>query len=195
MRNAIVNKIPAFMMIMSFVVLFGWYSHNSYMVQLNSEESTWPPMSQWAALLFGVTGLTYLGKRTLRYSLWSACFVGAFSVIFLLERLLGVEILGIDRVWGDSWASHHFTQPGRLAFGTGVCFFLISITMLIRTRFSREMLGSAILAISGLHILNFGFDPARIHANTLSQMATNSAMCFALWGIFLIYGGRDERSD
>jgi hypothetical protein len=190
----IIDRVPIALMVLGAMVLAGWGLHVPFLVRLNSDTSPWPPMSQWTAISFVLLGWAYLGKRTDRYAIWVAAFIGILSSVFLVEQLFDISVCGIDHMLSDYWAFDYSRFQGRMALGTASSFILAAVAIVARNRTARELLGSSIAAIGALHLLNFAIDPARIHSNPLSMMATHTALAFCAWGIYLAFGGHDDAS-
>ena len=180
-----------FLMFLGSATLLGWMTHNPWLVRFNAEKSTWPPISQWAALGFFLLGWAHLGERTWRYSKWIAAFLLAMGSAFLVENVFDISFSCLDFAWADYWSDYWVVNPGRLALGTSVCFVLAALHMMAKTKSTQEMLGSAIAAVASVHLINFAMDPLRQMINQLSHMSTPAAIGFCVWGIYCIFGGRN----
>jgi hypothetical protein len=189
-----VDMIPVILTVCGALVIAGWSTHSPWLVKLNSEESLWPPMSQWTALCFFLLGFFSIGDRAKKFSHYTAFFIYIISLIFLVERIFGFDVFCFDQFFADKWAYERYALlHGRMAEGTSLCFIIASYCMLSMKKSRKELAGSAILGIIGLHILNFGTtEPFKNLENPLSHMATNSAILFLLWGMFLTYGSKED---
>lgn len=183
---------PMFVMILGAAAIIGWVTHNPWLVRFNAEASTWPPISQWAALGFFLLGWAHLGRRTWRYSKWVAGFLLTTGSIFLIENVFSIST-PLDYAWANYWTDAWIMNPGRLALGTSVCLFLAAQHMLAKEKSTQEMLGSAIAAIASVHLLNFAMDPMRQSINLMSHMSTPAAIGFCVWGIYCTFGGRNAK--
>ena len=139
MCRRLVDSIPMLLMVLGSSGLLGWVIHNPWLVRFNGEASSWPPMSQWAALGFFLLGWSHLGERTWKYSKWVAGFLFVLGLAFLFENMFNVSFACFDYAWANYWSDFWIENPGRLALGTSVCFLLSSLHMLSREKPVREI--------------------------------------------------------
>src|SRR4029434_1170104 len=95
------------------VVLFGWYTHSPWLVQL---QPTFAPMQYNAALsmlLCGV-GLLALSWERVRLEVICGIMVAAIGLLTLYEYIFGLS-LGLDQFFLQPFTTVRTSHPGRMA--------------------------------------------------------------------------------
>ena len=119
-----------FCLILGTVVLIGWYSHNTVLVQIHP---TFVPMQYNTALGFILGGI---GSICMQFNLKRAnilfgSLVALVSSLTLLQYIFDIH-LGIDELFMDHYIHTKTFHPGRMAPNTALCFFIISCCLLIQ---------------------------------------------------------------
>ena len=107
------------------VVLFGWYTHSPWLVQV---QPTFAPMQYNAALSVLLCGLGLLALSWGRVRLEMVCgiVVAAIGLLTLYEYLFGLN-LGLDQFFLQPFTTVRTSHPGRMAPQTALSLSLIHI--------------------------------------------------------------------
>jgi PAS domain S-box-containing protein len=119
-----------FIAALGLMVLVGWFSHNTSLIQLRPEL---PPMTRNAAVCFLLCGLaliTIVLKGPKWLVLTCAGIVSAASVLTIGEYVFRVNA-GIDELLGPSYLVLRVSSPGRMAPVVAISFALGSIALLM----------------------------------------------------------------
>ena len=119
-----------FIAALGLMVLVGWFSHNTSLIQLRPDL---PPMTRNAAgcfLLCGLALLTIVLKGPKWFVATCAGIVSAASVLTIGEYVFRMNS-GIDELLGPSYLVLRVSSPGRMAPVVAICFALGSIALLI----------------------------------------------------------------
>ncbi len=190
------------------VVLYGWYTHNTGLIQVNP---AFVPMQYNTALGFLVTAIGMLSMQkshpvpavTYLASLFGFIVV-LIGFLTLIEYIFGVD-LKIDQLFMAHYIDLYTSHPGRMAPNTALCFTLSGVAILTATSFAAKntfkyqfaVVGSLGMLILGLGIVAFtgymtGLDTAYGWGN-LTKMAIHTAWGFILLGIgFFAYALKKE---
>src|SRR5947208_1931039 len=111
------------------VVLFGWYIHNPWLVQVRL---TFAPMQYNAALSVLLCGLGLLALAWGRARLEVVCglVVAAIGLLTLYEYLFGLS-LGLDHFFLQPFTTVRTSHPGRMAPQTALSCFLTGIVLVV----------------------------------------------------------------
>src|SRR5215813_1653890 len=136
------------------VVLFGWYTHSSWLVQL------WPtfaPMQYNAALSVLLCGLGLLALSWQRIRLEMVCglVVAAIGLLTLYEYLFGLS-LGLDQFFLQPFTTVRTSHPGRMAPQTALSCFLTGTVLVILRLPARHGLIRLLPALLGLLVSGLG---------------------------------------
>ncbi len=204
-------------LLLGIVVLYGWYTHNSDLIQVNP---AFVPMQYNTALGFLLTAMGLLSliqlervllhkvqlnkKRHLASTVaYSASFFGFVVVLIgfltLIEYVFAVD-LKIDQLFMAHYIDLNTSHPGRMAPNTALCFTLSGLailTSLSHFKYKDGITGSLGMLIMGLGIVAFtgymtGLETAYGWGN-LTKMAIHTAWGFILLGIgFFTYAWKKE---
>ena len=136
------------------VVLFGWYTHNPWLVQLRP---TFAPMQYNAALSVLLCGLGLLALSWERVRLEVVCgiVVAAIGLLTLYEYLFGLS-LGLDQFFLQPFTTVRTSHPGRMAPQTALSCFLTGTVLVILRLPARHGLVRLLPALLGLLVGGLG---------------------------------------
>ena len=111
------------------VVLFGWYTHSSRLVQV---QPAFAPMQYNAALCVLLCGFGLLALSWERVRLEVVCgiVVAAIGLLTLYEYLFGLS-LGLDQFFLQPFTTVRTSHPGRMAPQTALSCFLTGTVLVI----------------------------------------------------------------
>ena len=111
------------------VVLFGWYTHSSLLIQVRP---MFAPMQYNAALSVLLCGLGLLALSWGRARLEMVCgiVVAAIGLLTLYEYLFGLS-LGLDQFFLQPFTTVRTSHPGRMAPQTALSCFLTGTVLVI----------------------------------------------------------------
>ena len=185
------------------VVLYGWYTHNPDLIQVNP---AFVPMQYNTALgfLLAAAGLlTVVLNKSLfikRLSLLFGLCTLLVGFLTLIEYIFGVD-LKIDQLFMQHYIDLNTSHPGRMAPNTALCFSLSGLAILFSARkfkYREAVVGSLGMLITGLGIVAFtgyltGLETAYGWGN-LTKMAIHTAWGFIFLGIgFFSYAWEQEK--
>lgn len=146
------------------------------------------------AVCFVLSGTALCLLQTKRWKTASAvaAVAGLFASLILAQHLFGVD-LGMDRLFIEPFIAIGANAPGRMSANTAICFFLISMAILVtgvleRTSPLRIVLAGAVFMISTSALLGF-----LINITTpfdwlpLARMSPHTALCFVGLSAGLIF--------
>ncbi|MBA2381340.1 MAG: GGDEF domain-containing protein [Chloroflexi bacterium] len=178
---------------MGTIVLLGWW------LDVDTLKGLWPglltmkPNTAVCFLLMGA-GVVALARPAIagRHRVAGTVLVGAAAGLAAatLSQYLTSRDLGIDQLLFREPAGQIGTVvAGRMAPMTGVCFVLLAVAALVRTRAPRLVLFlcGAALALAALNVFDFVFDaraPTFLAGST--QMALNTALTIGVLAIAII---------
>lgn len=136
------------------LVLLGWYTHNTSLIQINP---IFVPMQYNTALGFLLSGVALLFMNTNRkkVSIWIGSAVLLIGLITLLEYIFGVDLF-IDQLFMDHYITIKTATPGRMAPNTALCFTLTGIAVLYHAVFEHKRDVASVLGIVGALIFGLG---------------------------------------
>jgi PAS domain S-box-containing protein len=175
------------------VVLLGWYTHNTALIQVNP---AFVAMQYNTALgfLLGAAGMLSLAWETVRVARLFAVAVMLIGVLTLIEYIFGLD-LGIDQLFMEHYVDVGVSHPGRMAPNTALCFSLTGLTILIGSLATTRAIKSALVGILGAMIIGLGvaaFTGYFVGIESaygwghLSRMAVHTAAGFVILGIGFI---------
>jgi signal transduction histidine kinase/CheY-like chemotaxis protein len=185
------------------VVLYGWYTHNPDLIQVNP---AFVPMQYNTALgfLLAAAGLltVVVNKKPLyiKFSLLFGLSTLLIGSLTLVEYIFGVD-LQIDQLFMQHYIDLNTSHPGRMAPNTALCFSLSGLATLFAIKdfkYREAVVGSLGMLITGLGIVAFtgyltGLETAYGWGN-LTKMAIHTAWGFILLGIgFFSYAWGKEK--
>ena len=136
------------------VVLFGWYTHSPWLVQLRP---TFAPMQYNAALSMLLCGLGLLALSWKRVRLEVVCgiVVASIGLLTLYEYLFGLS-LGLDQFFLQPFITVRTSHPGRMAPQTALSCFLTGTVLVILRLPARHGLVRLLPALLGLLVGGLG---------------------------------------
>jgi len=172
------------------IVLLGWYTENTNLIQVNP---AFVPMQYNTALGFLVCGVG-LGLLISNHER-IAMVMGAISVVVgggtLIQYIFGLD-LGLDQLFMEHYIQVETSHPGRMAPNTAMCFTLSGITLVHSGYFflARStggvvgILGAVIAALGCVAFTGYVFrlDTAYGWGN-LTRMAIHTAAGFIVIGL------------
>lgn len=184
-------------MLIGFVVIYGWITNNSTIVQVYPALA---PMQFNTALCFILTGLTTICiflKFDTTSKLVGLCLT-LISGATLLQHIYGFN-LHIDNLFIDPFISVRTDVPGRMAPNTALCFLLVSLVPLLtlikrmRKTFISGIIGSLVFMISSSSLVGYllGIETA-YKWGILTEMALHTAATFfIIGGGLLLFAAKD----
>lgn len=177
-------------LIISVTVMFGWFTQNEALIQLNP---LFAPMvfntAFCLALMSFAVVLPEVGFPRLATVL--SGIVSVIALLTLAQYFLNVDLF-IDSLLMKPYYAVGVVTPGRMAVSTAVCFNLLSITMFFkRPRYAWRMvcvttvamvLGFALISIIGYAV---GFN-AEYGWGSFARMALHTSICFALLSFVIL---------
>ena len=121
-----------FSTLLGFVVLVGWYTHNTTLIQVLP---SFVPMQYNTAVGFFLSGLGPILVSRGRF-LVARCIgllVTVVGFLTLIEYIFGVD-LGIDQLIMEHYVNVKTSHPGRMAPNTALCFLLSGASVVILSR-------------------------------------------------------------
>src|SRR5215471_1812897 len=136
------------------VVLFGWYTHNPWLVQLRP---TFAPMQYNAALSVLVCGLGLLALSWERVRLEMICgiVVAVIGLLTLYEYLFGLS-LGLDQFFLQPFTTVRTSHPGRMAPQMALSCFLTGTVLVVLRLPARHGLVRLLPALLSLLVSGLG---------------------------------------
>ncbi|MCB0278487.1 MAG: PAS domain S-box protein [Calditrichaeota bacterium] len=181
--------ISFFCLIVSIIVMFGWLSGISFVLNLLPGAAT---MKFNTALLFFFSAFAVFArmikqKEEFFLSLFSAAFVFVFALITLCQDLFGFNF-SIDTLLVND--PYSLIYPGRMSEATAVCFLLLSYSVIsqsLRIKFSRNLNQYLLLTVSLISLVSiiaYILDvPPEDRIYFFSTMAIHTAGLFLLLSI------------
>jgi diguanylate cyclase (GGDEF)-like protein len=173
------------------LVLYGWYSGSSFLVQLHP---TFVPMQFNTALGFLFLGLALFCLLHGRSGLTQ--FLAGLTVLMagltLLQYITGLN-LGIDELFWRHQITLHTNSPGRMAPNTALCFLLSSLALWLlsqRHRFPLVLsgiLGALVIGLGTVAIFGYWSGVESAYGwGKWTRMAVHTAGGLILVGLMLI---------
>lgn len=152
-------------------------------------------------LLSGTALYLSMSKRSLiaeRTGTFLAYAVGAIGVATLSEYLFGWR-LGIDELLINDNADAYNPVPGRMSPMSAIAFVAIAIALVSATRPVLRGVtiaaATVVLAIGSLSLLGYLWHAGELITDRwLPPVAVNSAVCFDLLGVAILFSARTARS-
>ncbi len=175
------------------IVLFGWYTHNPDLIQVNP---AFVPMQYNTALGFvlGGGGLLALSFAYSRIAAVLGAMTLLIGIFTLIEYVFSVD-LHIDQLFMQHYINLKTSNPGRMAPNTALCFSLTGVTTLIAvfcTKYARVLSWTSALGAVTAGLGFVAFTGYLIGVGTaygwgaLTKMAIHTAAGFIVLGIGLI---------
>ncbi|MFT7237754.1 MAG: two-component sensor histidine kinase [Cyclobacteriaceae bacterium] len=182
-----INTSTAIPLLIGLVVLYGWYTKNSVLIQVNP---IFAPMQFNTALSFVLSafGLLLIQHKNYLFGKILLIPVGAIGAITIFEYILGFNI-GVDELFMTHDIVVETSHPGRMAPNTALCFFLFSITCILSTKKGVYLKSGGILStiVFGLGLVAFSgyFSGMEIAYGwgRFTSMAVHTSFAFILFGI------------
>ena len=185
--------IGVFMLVLSALVMFGWYSKSPLLIQLHAGLV---PMQFNTALGFFLLGasLISLSFPLKQLSPLLAGLVLLLSLATLFQYAFNNN-LGIDQLFIESYITVHSPNPGRMSLHSSLGFFSASLGLLIPAIGKKNqwfylfmtICGGLVLAQSIIALLGYatGYEKA-YGSDEYSQMAIHTSIAFALVGVAIL---------
>jgi signal transduction histidine kinase len=153
-----------------------------------------------AFLMSGVALYLLAGKRSVvtdRLGALLACAVGAIGIATLSEYLFGWQ-LGIDQLLIKDDADAYNPVPGRMSPMSSLAFVAISIALIgmMRSHLKGVTIAAAtvILVVGSVSLLGYLWHAGELITDRwLPPVAFNSAVCFELIGVAILFSARAGR--
>ncbi len=178
--------------LLGLLVLIGWYTHNTALLQINS---AFKAMQYNTALCFLFSGvgllLVVLGKRRIGAAL--GALVAVVGALTLAEYLFGVNF-GIDQLLMNAYTVGQSgpTSPGRMALNSALCFILTGSALIIlasgRGRLEHRpmvvgILGSLVVALASVPFFGYLIGLASAYGwGYVTSMAVHTAVGLMVLG-------------
>jgi signal transduction histidine kinase/CheY-like chemotaxis protein/HPt (histidine-containing phosphotransfer) domain-containing protein len=185
----IIYLAAAFSLLLGIIVLFGWYTHNVALIQVNP---AFVPMQYNTALGFFICGIGLYAVcfNFTRTGIVCGALVLAIGGITLLEYIFGLNLF-LDQLFMEHYVTTKTSHPGRMAPNTALCFSLSGITLLITTlrNISHKPLlvsifGALVLGLGLLALIGYFIHIEEIYGwGKLTKMAIHTAVGFIVLGI------------
>jgi len=170
------------------VVLFGWYTHDASLIQVNP---AFVPMQYNTALGFALAGLGLLAMliSRSRIAMLFGMLVLLTGALTLIEYIFGMD-LHIDQLFMQHYINVATSHPGRMAPNTALCFSLSGLALLLaQMNFATHRslwvgtLGAIIIALGSVALSGYlsGLETAYGWGN-LTRMAIHTSAGFIVLG-------------
>ncbi len=182
-------------MSLGLVVMYGWFSHNAALIQVNL---AFVPMQFNTALgfLLAGTGLFSLSveraqKKRILLATGSTTFL--LGLLSLSQYVFGIELY-IDQLFMEHYINLNVSHPGRMAPNTGFCFTLSGLGLLLSCGIKSNKLKQALIGNLGAIIGSLGIVAltgyltgieAAYGWGALTIMAVHTSIGFILLGMGL----------
>ena len=165
----------------SLTVIYGWYSQNQLLVQINP---SFAPMQYNTALGFLLCAIAlfflFINKKR------GCQTFGGFTLLLggatLIQYIWNLDF-GIDEFFVESIFIEKTSHPGRMAPNTALCFVLCGLAFLTR-KYKRSLMvgfGVAALVIAIVSLMSYLFDHESIYGwSNFIRMALHTAICFVI---------------
>ncbi len=118
-------------LILGIVVIFGWITVNSAIIQVLP---TYPQMQPNTAICFALSGLALIATSLDRkFISWLATFIVIFIAGTTVVQYVSHINLGIDQLFIHHDYAAHNPFPGRIAPNTAISFLLLGIAIILMT--------------------------------------------------------------
>ena len=186
--------------LLGLVVLFGWHTHSSLLVQVHP---SFAPMQYNTALSFLFVGIGLFARvlGPLRVTALCGGVVAAIGMLTLSQYLFDVDF-GIDQLLRVQAITVNTSHPGRMAPNTALVFSLAGGALLIlslgkrlKSRpFAIGLLGTVISALGIVPLFGYVTDVGAAYGwGSLTHMAVHTAIGFVVLGIgLLVLAWRDS---
>ncbi len=174
------------------IVLVGWYTRNTRLIQVNE---SFVPMQYNTALCFLLLGIS-LALVVFQRVAWAQLTllpVFAIGVLTLVEYVFRVSI-GIDQLFMKHYITVETSHPGRMAPNTALCFTLSSLAILVGRSFGKSNFGAERMGLLASTTIGFAFVAFAGYAASiesaygwgqLTRMAVHTSIGFLVVGIGL----------
>gem|GEM_PF-942431 len=171
------------------MVLFGWYSHNIFLIQISP---AFAPMQYNTALGFCLSGIGVVAFffRKHQVTMVSGGLVGLIGAVTLIQYMSGMN-LGIDELFMDHYITLKTSNPGRMAPNTALCFVLVGAALVAIGRapnafvynLAGGILGTLVLALGTVAYSGYFFHLEAAYGwGRMTSMAVHSAVAFMVIG-------------
>lgn len=175
------------------VVVWGWYSHNTELIQILP---AFVPMQFNTAIGFLLAGIGVLALLY-RASGLALCFgllVALIGLLTLTEYILAAD-LGIDQLAMQHYITVATSHSGRMAPNTALCFSLVGFALLVfyqrlkqkGSYVATSILGSLVLGLGVIAATGYMLDIETAYGwGNLTRMALHTSIGFIVLGMAII---------
>lgn len=174
------------------VVLAGWHTGSTYLVQLSSSSAPMEYHSAWGFALCGVGLLSIALGWPPRVAMLSGGVVAVFGLLTLIQGLLGLS-LGIGPFFMQSSILTEVSHPDRRNMSTVLCFALAGTALLMsnqarpeRRRLMSWLSGSIITALGLVALLGYLIGIEAGEHWEISRVSIHTGIGLAVLGLGLI---------
>jgi len=179
--------------VLGIVVLFGWYAHNSTLIQVLP---SFVPMQYNTAAGFFISGLggLFIAFKYKKLAIFCGGLVAAIGVLTLIEYIFGVN-LHIDQLMMEHYVTVKSSHPGRMAPNTALCFSLTGLAILFlseiiqtkRQALTIGILGTLVIALGVVAFTGYLSNVEKAYGwGNLTRMAVHTALGFVTLGIGIL---------
>jgi len=165
------------------IVLFGWYSKNLTLIQVNPNFAPMQYNTALGFLLAGLGILAFFSDKPLVAKV-SGFLLFSLGLLTLSQYVFGISI-GIDEFFMRHYIDTKVSHPGRMAPNTALCFVLSGMAIVWAiykpSLYTESILAALILALGLVAFTGYivGVDTA-IGWGKLTRMAIHTSFCFIL---------------
>jgi PAS domain S-box-containing protein len=183
----------ALVMLLGLAVMYGWFTHNSALIQVNA---AFVPMQFNTALGFLLSGAGLFSltrpmtqKKRILFATGAASFL--LGLLTLSQYVFGLE-LHIDQLFIAHYIDLNSSHPGRMAPNTALCFTLCGLSLLLSysnkfAKHKQAIVGNLGAVIFSLGIVALGGYLTGIETaygwGALTKMAVHTSIGFIVLGI------------
>jgi len=182
------------------IVLFGWYTHNPDLIQVNR---AFVPMQYNTALgfLIAAIGLLFLSHSNYKIAGFFGLMVFFIGFLTIIEYISGWD-LHIDQLFMEHYIDLKSSLPGRMAPNTALCFTLSGLIIILsgfKHKRVLSIIGTLGVMTIGLGTVAFtgyltGMETAYGWGN-LTRMAIHTAFGFIILGVGFFIFAWDKEKD
>ncbi len=134
MPNEILNKsksfiLAAIVLAIGLIALFGWFTHNTYLIQINTDFAPMQFNTALCLIMLAVAVMT-LSEQKNTISLVLSALVILLTVLTLSEHIFNLD-LGVDQMFRRYDLDTYTSLPGRMATNTSICLLIAALNIII----------------------------------------------------------------
>ena len=192
-QNIIVFLLAVLTIFLGSAGIVCWHTNNIRFIQV---APSFVPMQYNSALLFVLSGTALLSLLHGHRHIVITCAVitGCIAILTLMETVLGKNF-GIDELFAKGYVTDKFSNAGRMAPNTAICFILTVIAVVVGQIPSNKerpillsVVGSMILAVAIATLLAYLAHIENVYGwgGVITPMAVHTAFGFLALGIGLV---------